>query len=109
MSFEGYYQLLCANGHANGSVDVYIYDYERRQEMICECGAPINKTNLVDQTNGCEGNPCICGAKELEEIEAPVLETCNLGHQHVIKPGRYRFGKVHGFKFDEDPSEEDNG
>lgn len=91
MSYEGYYQLLCANGHANGSIDAYSFDDKLGP---CACGAPVNQHNSVDETNGCEGDPCICGARELVEIEPAQTETCNLGHAHVVKPARYEFGPV---------------
>lgn len=99
MSYEGFVQVLCAQGH----VDVFdAYDDERSercQEVLDTqtmqlCGAEWAERNSVDETNGCEGNPCICGEKDLEVIEPPVVETCNLGHKHEVKPGRYKFGKV---------------
>lgn len=48
MSFEGYYQALCENGHYCGG-DCYMFSHG---EPCAECGAKIKWWNLVDQTNG---------------------------------------------------------
>ena len=64
MSFEGYYQRICTNGHPF-TTDVYV-------DEECECGAPTLKSHMVDQTNGCSQNPdgsCLCGA--LEFVKCP--------------------------------------
>jgi len=47
MSYEGYSQCVCANGHYS-EMDVY-EDKEK-----CECGAVFAWTNSVDSTNGDE-------------------------------------------------------
>ena len=65
MSFEGYYQKLCKNGH-DCSHDVY-YDVEK-----CSiCGASIVWENLVDQTNDA-GHP-----EELKIREQVICAHCN--------------------------------
>ena len=48
MSFEGYYQRLCKNGH---SMDVDCY-MENDEDRCAICGAEIVWANLVDETNG---------------------------------------------------------
>lgn len=50
MSFEGYYQILCKNGH-QWVADCYAFDDE--EPAICsECGEMEAWRNLVDVTNG---------------------------------------------------------
>lgn len=52
MSFEGYYQRLCKNGHAMHA-DVYIAN----DDDCCEvCGERVAWQNLVNQTND-DGHP----------------------------------------------------
>ena len=51
MSFEGFYQRICANGHYFTS-DAIAERYGDL-EMVCECGAPTATDNLVDETNFC--------------------------------------------------------
>jgi len=46
MSYEGYYQCICENGHR--------FDYDVHNEENCECGAKTVFSNSVDQTNGYE-------------------------------------------------------
>lgn len=48
MSFEGYYQTRCVNGHQL-NVNCYMFDSNYKCE---ECGGMIIRSNLVDQTNG---------------------------------------------------------
>ena len=47
MSFEGYYQVRCKNGHYY-RVDCYSFDSDHRC-MVCDATV---KYNLVDETNG---------------------------------------------------------
>ncbi len=45
MSFEGYVQAICANGH--------LFTYNVYDKTSClECGAKAVRENLVDETNG---------------------------------------------------------
>ena len=48
MSFEGYYQALCANGHDCGA-DCYVFE---RSAPCSQCGAAIVWARLIDCTNG---------------------------------------------------------
>ena len=45
MSFEGFDEYLCANGH-------YLSADVRDAAPACPCGAPLSWHHLVDQTNG---------------------------------------------------------
>lgn len=74
MSFEGYYQLLCKNGHTT-SIDCYVHD----DEMKCHCGENFVWKNLVDVTNGSfdeEGNR-IDGYVELEVESQNICGCCD--------------------------------
>lgn len=101
MSWEGYGIGNCEQGHVWTSFQG-CYD-SNPQETCPHCKSPKIAENIVDQTNGCDWllNPndtptsCSCGRRELVEIEPPTYETCNLGHIHETKPGRYQFGEVH--------------
>lgn len=109
MSFEGFYQTLCARGHYT-SLGLYEYD----TETLCCCGAQIAWWNLVDETNGaycdclagtdlanngstelvgcefcCSGR--IDGYEELEMDTPALLETCpHCGHSKTIEEETYK-------------------
>ena len=54
MSYEGFYEFLCKNGHYE-RFDVYdslCPEYGGRGWKCLECGEPCHKFNSVDQTNG---------------------------------------------------------
>jgi len=103
MSWEGYVQVICINGHYS-TADGY-GDYP---EKCPDCGAAVAETNLVDETNGCEGNPCQCGAKAVVEVEPPVYETCSLGYSHIKEEGKYKLGEPekHGIEAFEETHDE---
>ena len=48
MSFQGFYRILCKNGHL-GSSDCYSAEPE---DWKCHCGESCAWWELVDQTNG---------------------------------------------------------
>jgi len=93
MSFEGYYQTMCENGHyyefdvydaPRGQIDAS--SDERSVEGWCNSlvdGKPCNKpeawSTLVDITNGAED-----GRVELVLLKHPVYKTCDLGHNHLV-------------------------
>jgi len=72
MSFEGYYQELCAEGHLN-KWDVY----DEHDELCTVCGRIIVWRNLVDTTNDA-GIPVGLAVKEMGEKH--VCETCGIAH-----------------------------
>ncbi len=55
MSYEGYYQFLCKNGH-RWAVDAYSGD--EKTEKCPDCGGKVYWWNLVDLTNCCEMEEC---------------------------------------------------
>lgn len=86
MSFEGYWQIICANGHS----DIEPYDYAGDSpEWICHCGAKEVWRNRVDDTN-CDNQ----GFIELEQLTPPKIETCpTCGHQEVVEKAIYKVPK----------------
>ena len=83
MSFEGTFQVLCPNGHAD-MFDVYMMEPE---DWMCEvCGEPCAWWNLIDETNGVNED---CYVKlEVEEEEECTCEKC--GNVHHTKTIRYK-------------------
>lgn len=71
MSFEGYYQKMCKNGHA-WETDVYVDD-----DACSECGLASVWSHMVDETNG-EGRPIKLRKKSIKKCK-----TC--GHIQEIK------------------------
>jgi hypothetical protein len=83
MSYEGYEQCLCANGHYYCGDDIMF-----EGDPPCpHCQAPCAWTNEVDETNGPPQGLIDMGALV---VEAEVLEVCSLGHQHVTRQAVYR-------------------
>jgi len=87
MSFEGYYQNLCSNGHY-WTEDVYGENYE----TCPRCGKETVWSNLVDVTNGSYEEGCewdeehrIDGFVTLEILSEEVCPCC--GH---VKELRYK-------------------
>ena len=80
MSYEGYEQILCTNGH---------YDTQDCHDSLTDwrcpsCGARKAWWNAVDQTND-SGTPA-----KLKVKYPAVMETCSVcGHVKVIEPARY--------------------
>lgn len=82
MSFEGYFQRLCKNGH-NCNCDGYCASDDDRCDF---CDAEIAWENLIDQTND-------DGQKDVVELEVDVpaeICECSCGHRHQIKPARHK-------------------
>lgn len=75
MSFEGYFECLCPEGHY-WTADCYTDD------QTCRCGLEASETNLVDQTNGFVGGDWILEVAE----SAPTCPTCG----HATGPARYK-------------------
>lgn len=83
MSYEGYTQNLCINGH-------YFDSGEGNYNAIGPCpecrGDPV-WTNHVDETN-CESY----GVIRMEQflVTPAQVAKCNLGHEHELTPAVYR-------------------
>lgn len=101
MSFEGYYQILCKNGHYE---TISVYNHQDMYEWRCSsCDSPAVWYNLVDQTNGSwdEENNRIDGYVYLKAIKEfnCVCEKC--GNPHFISPAIYEIPKSKGHLIDE--------
>lgn len=90
MSFEGFYQALCQNGHKCGG-DVYCW--EPNNSRCDECNALIVWQNLVDVTNGSfdKNDNRIDGYIELEIDKPGEVCTCSsCGNPHQLNSDTYK-------------------
>jgi hypothetical protein len=87
MSYEGYEEALCKNGHR------YFFGAFEENARCPYCGADCAWSNSVDTTN------CNKDGKLSEKgwnyllISLEEIQTCNLGHKHVTKEAVYRIPK----------------
>lgn len=92
MSWEGYQQIMCKNGHLY-SVDANTFASE------CKCPHCSEKSvwsNIVDTTNGSfdDSGTRIDGYVEPKEKTESVHCTCtSCGHVHISKPATYEIPK----------------
>lgn len=97
MSFEGYYQVICANGHA---ATRELYGLESRESECTFCNAKIKWYNLVDQTNGCfsdDGKTRIDGKVQLRRKMPAKIKKCrSCGHKEVVKFETYQIPRTKG-------------
>jgi cytochrome c553 len=98
MSYEGYEQLICANGHYLVR-DCYAPDLDADCDS---CGAEIAERHCVDQTNDSGVERDIEVATEAEFAECP---TCH--HREQTKAATYRFKRLAGVE--QDSTEEGHG
>jgi len=112
MSFEGYYQILCSNGHET-CVDCYDHPHFGKEETDefgtrypwkCHCGANATWWNLVDVTNGSSCTACdgveecewcmdgrVDGCVTLEEKAPSKRCKCNkCGNSHLAEEATYK-------------------
>jgi hypothetical protein len=103
MSYEGYSQVICANGHSY-DIDCNDFGHDGR---CPECQAESVWTNGVDTTNGSfnidsdgnETNERIDGYVELEVLALPSFCTCkDCGNQHQMKSTTYKIPETRGHK-----------
>jgi hypothetical protein len=85
MSFEGFYQVLCSNGHLDCQ-DVYEPSFSLSRWTCPVCNEEKSWWNLVDETNGShEDGVRIDGFVELEVLEeAGELSNHHLGYRDNI-------------------------
>jgi len=92
MSFEGYYQRLCSNGHLSGED---VYDASNERLWRCHiCKESLAWWNLVDQTNEPDE-----GKIELEEKTPVRACQCHCGHVHVAVAKTYHIPEKVGHRF----------
>jgi transcription elongation factor Elf1 len=92
MSFEGYHQVICGNGHYH-TVDAYYAD----DEFACPfCKCPKAWENTVDVTNGShdEAGNRIDGFVFLKAKRDAKTCTCTkCGHEHEVEPAIFEIPK----------------
>ena len=96
MSFEGYYQILCEDGHYD---DVDCYTCEPEDWKCPECKKKVAWWNLVDVTNGSwEDDKRIDGHVELEVKSEHHCECSKCGNKHLSRPSEYKIPEKLGHK-----------
>jgi hypothetical protein len=100
MSFEGYYQRLCEEGHYS-TQDCYASFGVQEADWACPiCGKGQAWWNLVDVTNGSfddETGERVDGYIELEEKTPAEYCTCSTcGNRHVVKKATYKIPEMCG-------------
>lgn len=91
MSYEGYEQHICANGHwFETEPSCYFSDDDDDAPKCHICLAKSVFYNCVDDTNGESFGVILPEAMKLLELTPMVVETCNLGHKHITKKPTYR-------------------
>jgi hypothetical protein len=94
MSYEGYEEYMCEDGHYWAEDALYSLDIS---EFDCpDCKKKAIWNNPVDQTND-DGEQY--RAKLIEKTPA-VYETCNLGHQHLKTAATYFIPEDKGNRMD---------
>lgn len=109
MSYEGYFQVLCENGHYH-TYDAYDFCFDESSWKCPDCKTGIAWRKGVDQTNNCVGaENCLaaiseeekkiceghgCGYVELEVDKEEVTEKCpTCDHVKIVEPTRYKLPK----------------
>ena len=97
MSWEGYGQALCGNGHL---YTLGQYDYELVDCPLFGCQAKQAWIHWVDETNGCYcpeegdklgGGKCPAHPIKLEILEPAQVDECvTCKHRKLIKHERYK-------------------
>jgi hypothetical protein len=99
MSFEGYYQGICKNGHYHTFGVEYTWDEPLKfrcdvKDGDVVCGEGLIWWNLVDDTN-CEED----GKVEVEILTKAVYEKCDkCGFTHLVKEATYKVPEGVGYK-----------
>lgn len=118
MSYEGYQQYLCPEGHlwnldCNWHMASPLPELQNGWPLCPDCKKPPVWTNPIDETNSCDKlddkghHPgCQCGFVDLELIE-PVKDcVCpNCGSHHVKEAPRYKIPETGGRKVDPNAQE----
>lgn len=86
MSWEGYSQNFCANGHFfQGSAG-----FDSEPTHCPHCKAEVAYCHIVDDTNIDALGHLTDESLAALVIEKEVTETCNLGHTHIVKHAVYK-------------------
>lgn len=92
MSFEGYEQRLCKNGH----YEIFdVYEFSPRDDSTCYCGEKWAWFNLVDCTNEPDD-----GFVELEIDQPAQYETIceHCGSQKIVADETYKIPERRGVR-----------
>lgn len=110
MSYEGYEQLLCANGHARSvnAMETMYGDFDV-STWKCSCGAGLAWFNCVDQTNGSFHTCSTTGKQvrtdghiELEVDKSAVTKTCECcGHTAIVEEETFKIPLEGGHRVNE--------
>lgn len=90
MSYEGYNQHICKNGHYYTRDDIGCWEDEDPCDDAWHakpCGERPVWSNAVDDTN-CDSYGEIDMIPFLVSVR--ISEVCNLGHKHTVEDPRYR-------------------
>lgn len=93
MSYEGYEQYLCTNGHywTLDAITSRYGSYPKEMYQCTFCKAPAVWMNDVDQTNGCDDSHPECCDYVTLEVDMPVeTHACSCGNVHAVKPPTYK-------------------
>lgn len=89
MSFEGYEEVICANGHYD-TADVYS-DSKLLNNKCALCGANFHWFNLVDTTNGMQEPDDPGSWPALKEVVAKIPRTPDYLSEYIVKPAGERW------------------
>ena len=96
MSYEGFDQILCQNGHLSSydAFDSPVNGSLENDEWVCpveNCNSTAVWWTAIDTTNGLEdGSNLYPGQVELELVDDGGVCVCNCGHKHVLKEPVYK-------------------
>ena len=92
MSFEGYYQVICQNGHYYETP--YDYGFGEDDHLKCHiCGADEAWHSIVDVTNGLDENSGVVEVTILEPEQRCVCPLCE--RDHIAREAIYQIpGRV---------------
>lgn len=86
MSYDGYTQNFCVNGHF---WEEPVFGYSSKQTCP-ECNQPKALSNSVDDTNGERFGEIPPDQLEELMLTKATYEVCNLGHRHQTSPPVFR-------------------
>jgi hypothetical protein len=102
MSFEGYYQKICKNGHSY-TADLYYYGSSFNDDVTkCPfCEESEVWSNMVNTTNGSYDVDPVTGEEtridgfiEIEIDQPAPICTCSCGNKHELRPATYKIPKA---------------
>ncbi len=89
MSYEGYTNHFCSNGHYLAYRDCYDND----DNLYCFCGSKVFFTESIDETNGCcceDGKTCCAHSHVLQKQIRVDKKPCHCNHGKVMVTKDYK-------------------